>query len=284
MRFPPLHLASLACWLLLFLGGAAKEKNNSTGVLEIDLVFPRNETYNPSPMMPIIFSYRNPGLVPLLKPSIAYEVWSYPNMSGPSISGGMKDPLANSSSSDPHIEFDFSVYPFNTEGTWRLVFHVRWSNCYEQPADGLHPDMDMYRINNTNIGPVVFTTKGPSKQIDLVAATSNQTCSAPAGVAINITGTMDTPVPHGDFEGNVCPVVASPPTKASSCPITLGTSAASSIDAEMTSLVCRPWVTGRPDGVDCESRKESIALRSVAGGATCLAFILGVLVYVHNLL
>ncbi|KAM0542839.1 hypothetical protein ACHAPJ_012619 [Fusarium lateritium] len=120
-------------------------------------------------------------------------------MSGPSTTGGIEDPLANYSNSDPHLEFEFFLYPFNTEGTWRLVFHIRWSNCYEQLAEGLLPDMDMYKINTTNIGPVVFTTKGPSKQIDLVAATSNQTCSAPAGVAINITDTMDTPAPHEEF-------------------------------------------------------------------------------------
>ncbi|SPJ71096.1 uncharacterized protein FTOL_00824 [Fusarium torulosum] len=232
MQFPPFHLASLACWFLLFWGGAA---NNSTGVLEMDLVFPRNETYNPSPMMPIIFSYRNTGLVPLLRPSITYEVWSYPNMSGPSVGSSIQVPLVNYSSSDPHIEYAAFLHPFNTEGTWRVVLHFRWSNCYKQLADKGLPDMDMYRINNTNLGNIVFTTKGPSKQIDLVAATSKKTCSAPAGIAINITDTMDTPFPHGDFEGDVCPVVASPPTKADRCPVTLGPSAVSSIDAEMTS-------------------------------------------------
>jgi hypothetical protein len=56
---------------------------------------------------------------------------------------------------------------------------------------------------------------------------------------------MDTPFPHGNFEGDVCPVVASPPTKADRCPVTLGPSAVSSIDAEMTSWVCN-WVTDNP--------------------------------------
>jgi hypothetical protein len=285
MCFPPPCIASLACWFLLFCGGAAKESEGSTGALQIDLVFPRNETYNPSPVMPIIFSYRNPGLIPYLRPSITYEVWNYNNFSADSAGGRREVPLANDSSVDQVIEFDSHLYPFNTEGTWRLDFHVRWGHCYVAPAEKGRREMDMYDINQTNIGGIVFTTKGLSKQVELVAATSNKNCSFPAGVAINITDTMRTPSPHGEYELDVCPIVAFPQIKADSCDVTLDPVTASSIDASMTSWVFnRIWETNRPKEVNCDSLKEeeSTALRTVAGGTTCLAFVLGVFTYMYN--
>ncbi|KAH6952095.1 hypothetical protein DER45DRAFT_636390 [Fusarium avenaceum] len=287
MRFTPLSLASLTCWFLLCNNGAAMESKGPTGALQIDLVFPRNETYNPSPVMPIIFSYRNTGLVPYLIPSITYEIWNYDNFSADSAGGIIKVPLVNDSSVDPHIEYHKYLYPFNTEGTWQLNFHIRWIRCYVAPAERGRGELNMYGVNETDIGGIIFSTKGPSKQVDLVAATSNKNCSFPAGAAINVTDTMRTPSLLTDYEPDVCPMVESPEVKADSCDVTLDPTAASSIDAEMTSWVCtRVWETDRPKGFDCDSRKEeeSTALRSMAGGASCLAFVLGILVYFYNYL
>lgn len=276
MRFPPPHLASLACWFLLFSSGAAEGQNNSTGLVEIDLVFPRNETYNPSPLMPIVFSYRNTGLIPLLNPTVSYEFWPYNDNSGPGITG-RQEVLVNHTSTDPYLKHSFYLFPFDTEGIWSLAFRVSWTNCYGGGSD-FDPEQAL-RVNNTELG-IIFTTKGPSKQIDLVAATNNQTCAAPAGVAINITGAVDTQ--NEGFEGDLCAVVTSPPTEAESCAVTIGAAAASSISASMTSDVCK-WraATDVPDGVDCSSFKsKSLALQIVPGAATCLAFMLGALGFI----
>ncbi|KAI6754852.1 hypothetical protein HG530_012604 [Fusarium avenaceum] len=287
MRFTPLSLASLTCWSLLYNNGAAKESKGPTGALQIDLVFPRNETYNPSPVMPIIFSYRNLGLVPYLIPSITYEIWNNDNFSADSAGGRVEVPLVNDSSVDPHIEFHKYIYPFNTEGTWRLNFHIRWIRCYVAPAERGRGELNMAVVNETDVGGIVFSTKGPSKQVDLVAATSNKNCSYPAGATINVTDTMRYPGTFRDYEPDVCPMVEFPEGNADSCDVMLDPATASSIDAEMTSWVCtRVWETNRPKGFDCESRKEkeSTAMRIITGGASFLAFMLGVLVYVYNLL
>ncbi|KAJ4197153.1 hypothetical protein NW767_009045 [Fusarium falciforme] len=231
--------------------------------------------------MPIVFSYRNIGLVPLLNPIISYEIWDQNNSSGPNYGAKYEGPLINHSSSDPYLQHSLNLYPLNLEGTWLLAFHVRWTNCFQdgEGFPGLDPTNTM-RINMTN-GGVIFTTKGPSKQIDLVAATSNQTCAAPAGMAINITSTFDTFVSTEGYEADLCPVVESPPTEADSCAVTIGAAAASSIAASMTSTVCSGLATDVPDGVDCSSfKKKSGALRIVPGGATCLAFMLGALGFI----
>lgn len=278
MRFLQPSLTSLACWFLLFCTGTAGgDKTVSTGVVELDLVFPRNETYNPSPLMPIIFSYRNIGLVPLLAPQITYEVWNYTNFSGHSVSDWQEVPLLNGSSSDPYLQHSFYLFPFNTEGTWLLSAHFRWVNCFEDDT-GLYPKTAL-TVNETDFR-IIFTTKGPSKQIDLVAATSDRNCSSPAGVAINITGTVYTPVEDGGYERPpLCPVVTPRQIMADSCAVTIDAAAASSISASMTSRVCN-FPTGAPDEVDCPPKEESAALRIVVGGATCLAFMLGALGYI----
>ncbi|KAI8719883.1 hypothetical protein NCS52_00770600 [Fusarium sp. LHS14.1] len=276
------HLASLACWFLLFSSGVAEEQKNSTGLLEIDLVFPRNETYNPSPLMPIVFSYRNTKLIPLLRPTITYEIWRYSDFGGDNLPGEEEVPLVNPSSSDPYLKHSFYVSDFDTEDTWLLAFHVRWTSCVKDGKGSLGFDpYTVLQTNLTNVG-IVFTTKGPSKQIDLVAATSNQTCAAPAGIAIDIASTDNTFDSTGENEEDRCPWVTSPPTEADSCAVTIGTAAASSISASMTSDVCN-WraATVVPDGVDCSSfNKESAALQIVPGGVACLAFMLGALGFI----
>ncbi|KAM0369158.1 hypothetical protein HYE67_000024 [Fusarium culmorum] len=203
--------------------------------------------------MPIIFSYRNTELPPYLRPSICYEVWNYNNFSADSTFGNIDVPSVNESSVNPHIEFNSHLYPFNTEGTWKLSFHIRWKHCYVSPAEQGRGELKMLDINETD-GGVIFTTKGTSKQIDLAAATSKD-CSSPAGVTINVTDTMRTPFSDLAYDQDVCPIVASPPIEADSCDVTLDATATSSIDASMTSWACEFWETARPKEVDCSSQK-----------------------------
>jgi hypothetical protein len=150
--FFPLPIFLLTCWFLLDSGGAAKESTGPTGALQIDLVFPRNETYNPSPIMPIVFSYRNTELLPYLRPSISYEVWNFNNFSADSTSGDIDVPSVKESSVNPHIEFNSHLYPFNTEGTWKLSFHIRWKHCYVSPAEQGRRELKVLDINETD-GP-----------------------------------------------------------------------------------------------------------------------------------
>ncbi|RBR25787.1 uncharacterized protein FIESC28_01417 [Fusarium coffeatum] len=176
--------------------------------LKIDLIFPRNETYNPSPMFPIIFSYGNPEMIPLFEPIISYTVWN-PSNYNKSIHAELRDkPFVNFSSSNPHIEFDYYSYPFNTEGTWELSVHLRWANCYMQsPRERDLDERVRMRRNFTTLGTVVFTTKGPLKQVDLADATNNETCSNPIGLSID-TGEWKFPIfddAHDvDFVGSSC--------------------------------------------------------------------------------
>ncbi|KAH7260828.1 uncharacterized protein BKA55DRAFT_735098 [Fusarium redolens] len=232
------YLPSLACWFFLFCisisSGAAEDQDDCTGTFEVDLVFPRNKTYNPSPMMPIIFSYRNPKLISLLQPSIIYQIWDYDNMRKTVAGAEIEAPSVNlSTSGDPHFEHLFSR-EFNREGRWFLTVHFFWQNCFEDPdhqsSVGSHGNN--IQLNDT-AASFIFTTKGSSKQVDLVAATRDKNCSSPAGAAIKVQGKLRTPKYKG-YDKEFCPVTPTA-TEADECAVTMPASAASSINAAMTS-------------------------------------------------
>jgi hypothetical protein len=52
----------LCCWAI------------DTHLLEVDLILPRNDTYPPSPIFPIIFAVQNPSLAKSYQPMITMQV------------------------------------------------------------------------------------------------------------------------------------------------------------------------------------------------------------------
>ncbi|KAH7174181.1 uncharacterized protein B0J16DRAFT_348266 [Fusarium flagelliforme] len=282
-------LYSLACWFFLLgisTAAAEEQQHDYTGTLEVGLVFPRNEsTINPSLVMPFVFSYQNTKLVPTLQPYFIYDVYNYSNTSRPILQDSFgHDSINLSANHDPHFEVNYHRH-FNTEGKWLLTLISGFFECYEDP--------DRTYNNTYNIGTsysrinITFTTKGPSKLVDLVAATDSKNCSSAAGLTIKVQDTVKTPQgdPRSDeMESDICPLQALA-TLANKC-VAVTPSAASSIAAEITTRVCTwPWTvnkTDKPDGIDCGSPKEeeSMGVGIVFGGTTCLAFLLGVLAYV----
>ena len=128
---------------------------------------------------------------------------------------------------------------------------------------------------------ITFTTKGPSRRVDLFAATESKNCSSSAGLTINVQDNVETP--QGDrrsdeMESNVCPLEPSA-TLADKC-VAVGSSAASSIAAEVSNLVCeRTWTpnrTEKPDGIDCGSPKEeeNMGAGNIFEWTTCVAFLM----------
>lgn len=280
-------LYSLACWFLL-LGistvAAEEQQHDSTGTLEVGLVFPRNEsTINPSSLMPFVFSYQNTKLVPTLQPYFIYDVYNYSNTTRPILQDRVELESFNfSANHDPHFEVNYHGH-FHTEGKWLLTLVSGFYGCLEDPDRTYNNtytiDTAFARFN------ITFTTKGPSEQVDLVAATDSKNCSSAAGLTIKFQDTVETP--QGDhrsdeIKSDVCPLEPSA-TSADKC-VAVVPSAASSIAAEITSRVCR-WTINKTevqDDIYCKwmDEEESLGVRIVFGGTTCLAFLLGALAYI----
>ncbi|OHE94793.1 hypothetical protein CORC01_09900 [Colletotrichum orchidophilum] len=241
----------LACvWTIL---GAAAASDNS-GIVEVDLVFPRNDTYAPTPLLPIIFGFQNSPLAPALAPQITFSIWNYDNKSDAVDTTAYDVRWANFSSSDPYFEYRGFV-DFNVEKTWEIRYTVRWFSCTK---DSLEYPYDI--TSNNTYKSVVFTTKNAGQSVDLVAATNEKGCSSDAGVAISVTDTLNATGISSWTGGDTCAVVASSTVTPNPCQIKISEAEASSISASVTARACE----AQNPPIECPAGNEGHGL--VVGG------------------
>ena len=205
--------------IALLLVACAGAVNAAAGVLEVDLVFPRNETYAPTAAFPVIFAYRNSELAPFLNTQLSlaisegWDLYSSPNR----VSAPYDMRWANFSSNDPY--FELRVFTsFNKEGTWRLDWSLSWDDCTNETWNR---EVDV--ISHNTARTIMFTIKNSAQEVDLVAATNNRNCSEEDAVVINIDRTLEVPSIHWDGVGGICASVASNASNASTTPLTTPT-------------------------------------------------------------
>jgi hypothetical protein len=71
--FVPLFLRISSYAFIFLLVAWIKASDSDTGVLEVDLFFPRNKTYAPTTQFPIVFVVRNSTLAQYVDVSISYD-------------------------------------------------------------------------------------------------------------------------------------------------------------------------------------------------------------------
>ncbi|KAK4243340.1 hypothetical protein C7999DRAFT_18296, partial [Corynascus novoguineensis] len=235
--------------------------------VEIDLVFPQNDTYAPSPIIPVSFALQRSELSGYLQPRVGFSIFPYGNFSEDVADGFYYMTWANFSSADPYIQYGYALESLDSEGIWMLRWELDIAHCV---ASG---DLNV-TWNHLN-GEVVFTTKEGAKKPDLTAATQRETCSNDQGFAFEITETRDS----GDsFEnGKPCAVLAETTPTATPCAVTIDAPAASSVSSSMTSRACRIQATPTPW---CPAPEEDAAVglgtsNLAVGGAACLAAAVG---------
>lgn len=222
------------------------------GIFEVDLLFPRNATYTPQPLMPIVWALQNPPLVSPLGVTIYWNLWEGTNQTSPgSLTDGVLEPYAmnNLSSSEPILLnrfFNTISYP---DGVWTLAWSVQVTNC-SQAQDSTH----VIELNNT----IVFATSSSGQAPNLVAATKEDMCSSAEAFAFDITSISD--------EG-LCSAFGPSPT-INPCAATIDATAASSISAAATAKVCLP---GQPPYPNVTCPTPTFALSADAAGRSRLA-------------
>ncbi|KAF9892616.1 hypothetical protein FE257_001018 [Aspergillus nanangensis] len=152
--------------------------------VEVDLIFPRNDTYSPSYDFPLVFAVQNAQHAELLNIYLRYQIrWGdFRN----NYTYGWTDLLwANWSSADPYFAFDF--FNLNRTEYWRLDWQLRWQSCDEKGlGDGL--------FTHHHAGRQFFKTDDSAPKdvdVDLVATTADATCPNNLnGVMINVTDTI----------------------------------------------------------------------------------------------
>ncbi|PWY81536.1 hypothetical protein BO94DRAFT_557985 [Aspergillus sclerotioniger CBS 115572] len=148
--------------------------------VEVDLIFPHNESYAPADWFPIVFVVQNTQSAELLNLRISYDIRWNNDVNNQSIFAHDFRWTNWSGSADPYLAYHY----------------LRWQSCDEEYLS--RPSIYYGRngiFNHHYSGWQFFSIEdAPLKDVDLVAATANATCPGDCNaIAINVTDiTMNT--------------------------------------------------------------------------------------------
>lgn len=249
---------------------------NASDVLEVDLVFPRNETYAPTENFPVIFAFQNPELARYLNPEVTYTIWDLDNTNN-SLTTYHDLRWTNWTEQNPFYAY-YYLNILNKEGRWRVRWTLTWQSCDEKAfeKDTLRAKM----ISNSSTWSTWFTLENSAPKVDIIAATANKTCPEEYGMTINVTDkTMQVPRwvtwSGGAHTNNTCAVVDSStrtPTP-DPCRVNIDKTILASMEASLHSRLCN----GLNPPSDCEDEKKNAAQQLAVAGISCLLASFGAL-------
>jgi hypothetical protein len=223
-----------AVWLLLALLTCWSSAQTFPSIAEVDLLFPRNDTYAPTVLMPVVFAIQN---TPVAGPLDLALEWHLYQLTDGNITGVANKVVTKSylsaSTSGPYYEYS-SLYNLTTlESAWSLIWTISSENCTQFPTND--SSIPGYLQGNT----VFFTTKNGAQATDLVAATADDVCASAESFTFNVTGFEKVSVGSGDSV-TTCAVVASmsPTSSPNPCAAQLDATGASSISVALTTSAC----------------------------------------------
>ncbi|KAJ6131369.1 hypothetical protein N7523_001829 [Penicillium sp. IBT 18751x] len=263
MQFPR------ASWLLAACIGNVVGATG-TGVLEVDLIFPRNDTYAPTNNFPVIFAFQNAQRARYLNPSIQYLMW---NLQTGDTSFTLSHDLGwKNWTEETYLAHEVMSFP-SQEGRYKVSWSLTWDSCDEESFKS--PDRIPSIVHNKTTWATYFTINNSAPEVDLVAATVTKTCPDEYGMIINVSDkTLKVPSSvewsGKNWNNDTCAVLAhstSTPTP-DPCRVHIDRAAAESINASVTARVCR--------GIDppdyCE---KNVAARLAVAGVSCFLAAVG---------
>ncbi|KAJ5987856.1 hypothetical protein N7481_003066 [Penicillium waksmanii] len=249
---------------------------NASDILEVDLVFPRNETYSPTEWFPIVFAFQNAERARYLNPGITYTFWDLDNENN-SRTRFHDLRWTNWTGQDTFYAYHHYGY-FKEEGRWKVRWSLSWQSCDEDAFES-HP-LSANMINNSSTWSTWFTLQSSAPKVDLVAVTANKTCPEEYGMVINVTDkTMEVPMwvrwSGGNYTNDTCAVVASstPTPTPDPCRVHIDKTIIASMEASLKSDLCKG--IDRPS--DCPEEKNNAAHQVAVAGISCLLAAVGAL-------
>ncbi len=298
-----MRLSFSAIWPLAasFMASVATAADSpSSGIVEVDLMFPRNETYAPGEHLTVMFAVQNTALAGLVGIDISFNLYNQDDYHNSSlynphsiVSGSRRMKWDNLTASSPD-PFFFDYY-FNqamelhaTEGRFTLEWTVYWAGCADDSFTPARPGAKSSFISSHTTHSLDFALKNGSQPMDPIAATAaDKPCPAELGAALNVT-TKTVAVPAAftsgwTWDGNAaCAVLPSDTAKPtpSPCRVKVDEAAVSSLAASREAEMC----SARPGGCAAQSssaaagaaRPLGVAPFAVAGTAG-MAVVVGVL-------
>ncbi|WPH04723.1 Hypothetical protein R9X50_00761800 [Acrodontium crateriforme] len=237
--FRRLCWSPICCILLLWSTVLGSSVATFPATVELDLVFPRNETYAPSPLIPIVFAIQNTQFAAAVDLGyVTYTILEYNNPDNILLDANTRilhRQNLNFTGSDPYFIYASTTNLSQSEGTWMLTWGIASTQC-----DNVNEEFGPITGGDFQQNRLLFSTKQGAQQPDLVAATmekaNNGTCDSTQGFAFNITTIIDTyPL---DTASTACAVVGDPTPTANPCRVTINNQSATSISAALTSSEC----------------------------------------------
>jgi hypothetical protein len=223
-----------AVWLLLALLTCWSSAQTFPSIAEVDLLFPRNDTYAPTVLMPVVFAIQNSPVAVPLDLALEWHLYQLTNGNTTAVGNGfITKSYFTASTSGPYYEYS-SLYNLTTlEGTWSLLWTLSSVNCTQFPTS------DSSILGYIQGNTVIFTTKNGAQATDLVAATADDVCASAESFTFNVTGVENVSVGSGNSVTS-CAVVASmsPTSSPNPCAAQLNAAGASSISAALTTSAC----------------------------------------------
>jgi hypothetical protein len=253
-------------WLIVAvcIGDVNAVKDKTSGIVGVDLVFPRNETYAPTQFFPIAWAFQDTQLARLLDVNLEFELQGWNVLdnigAGPRNSSIRLRWLSESLSRDPFFQYS-PFQQLSATANWELSWKIYWNSC----TNGSSSVDTASGATFTDFaqGSLTFTTRDGAQKPDLVSGTKDTSCSRNSGVQINVIDTQG--------EGTqACAVVASPSPASTQtpCRVQIDSAAAASISSSISATLCRSV----PVRTDCsmhneekKSTAQSLTVGSLAG-------------------
>ncbi|KAJ5686462.1 hypothetical protein N7455_011111 [Penicillium solitum] len=255
----------LALGLMASLGAA---NTHDLGFGEVDLIFPRNGTFEPMELMPVIFAYQNPRVIDGLYPYLRYGVWPVDLPRGnQSMAAYFDDGELPLNTTDPVWYLKGSIpstqHPesLNTENEWQFNWGIEYTNCSTSTNGTTSDDKPEFNLSGPSQSQshsIRFTTKKGAGQPNLTALTADDNCDDISAIVFNVKKTLIAQ--SGYLEGDKCAVLDTPAPTPSPCKVSIVPSAASSIAAAITSAKCR----GIDPVVSCPAKHSGAAITDIA--------------------
>lgn len=235
-------------WWFLLLGAAAQwpergeyvPDDRYPGIVEVDLIFPRNDTYGLAKSMPVIFTVQNPHLAEPLGLEIDWDIrrlGSWEEEDRIVKWGHLHPEDFEYSSNDTFFRYERSYGLRELEGTWELFWNISTNNCTETEAYG--------RVWRNSL---VFSTKNGTQAPDPIAATGDSTCARSEGIVFNMTRTFT----GWWTDERTCPELSRTTSAPSPCAIEMKPRDILNVSLEMAFDACHGWVY-RPGYEHCDA-------------------------------
>ncbi|KAK8918041.1 hypothetical protein VCV18_009371 [Metarhizium anisopliae] len=244
--------------------GDAVGQSKVPETVEVDLVFPRNDTYAPSPFIPIVFAIQNYHASRPLSLDIWYKLVGGPRWNTTLQRGVIRPNTEHTNYSNNATDLRF-LYEWtdrlnNTEGNWKLMVELYAANCTRLgrgAAASVHGSLSYTQKY------VYFSTRHGAQQPDLVAASKDGVCDKTTGVTFNITEVKEVSWFNShSVDHDVCPILAPEAPKPNPCLAKVNATTASSILYDIQSKACmrglNPNVTCPPEPQDQSAGTQTL--------------------------